>query len=240
MKFKIGDKVRVIKGLTEYNTGIEREELKELYLNNNFIVEDIEGNGDLYVKWLDKEYGYWFEENQLELITINEPVKYKSRGFEFVSAEQLQHDTEIDNLDELEKTFKLKLPKRGTSKSAGYDIFAPYDIILQPNEEIKVPTGLKAYMQDGEVLMAFPRSGLGFKYYCRLANTIAVIDSDYYNNPNNEGHIFIKLRNEGAKEMVIKQGDGMCQMIFMPFLLVDGDSFNNGEERKGGFGSTTK
>lgn len=88
--------------------------------------------------------------------------------------------------------------------------------------------------------MAFPRSGLGFKFYCRLANTVGVIDSDYYNNPKNEGHMFVKIRNEGTKIMEIKQGEGMCQMIFMPFLLVDGDSFDNGEERKGGFGSTTK
>ena len=158
----------------------------------------------------------------------------KTRGFEFISQGQYLED--FKGLTGVE----IQLPKRGTSKSAGYDIFAPFDITLQPNEEIKVPTGLKAYMQDGEVLMAFPRSGLGFKYYCRLANTIGVIDGDYYNNTGNEGHMFVKLRNEGTKPMTIKQGDGMCQMIFMPFLLVDGDSFNEGAERQGGFGSTTK
>jgi dUTP pyrophosphatase len=158
----------------------------------------------------------------------------KVRGFEFISTEQQLLDFKNDI-----NIMQLKLPKRGTSKSAGYDIFAPYYIKLQPNEEINIPTGLKAYMQDGEVLMAFPRSGLGFKYYCRLANTVGVIDGDYYNNPNNEGHMFVKIRNEGTKELIINQGDGMCQMIFMPFLLVDGDSFDEGEERKGGFGSTT-
>ena len=169
--------------------------------------------------------------------TINQVMKPRRlRGFEFVSMEQgLKDFDEASILD-----YELKLPKRGTSKSAGYDIFAPYTITLQPNEEINVPTGLKAYMQDGEVLMAFPRSGLGFKYYCRLANTVGVIDSDYYNNPKNEGHMFVKLRNEGTKEMTIKQGEGMCQMLFMPFLLADSDSFDEGETRKGGFGSTTK
>ena len=158
----------------------------------------------------------------------------KLRGFEFISTEQAIKDFGVDL-----SIAEPKLPKRGTKLAAGYDIFAPYNIILAPGEEINIPTGLKAYMQPGEVLMAFPRSGLGFKYYCRLANTVGVIDGDYYNNSNNEGHMFVKLRNEGNKEMVIKQGEGMCQMIFMPFLLVDGDSFDNGEERKGGFGSTT-
>lgn len=158
----------------------------------------------------------------------------KLRGFEFISTEQARKDFGKDL-----SIAEPKLPKRGTKLAAGYDIYAPYNIILAPGEEINIPTGLKTYMQPGEVLMAFPRSGLGFKYYCRLANTVGVIDGDYYNNSNNEGHMFVKLRNEGNKEMVIKQGEGMCQMIFMPFLLVDGDSFDNGEERKGGFGSTT-
>lgn len=160
----------------------------------------------------------------------------KLRGFEFISTEQAIKDFGED----LSLVTEPKLPQRGTKASAGYDIYAPYNIVLAPNEEINVPTGLKAYMQLGEVLMAFPRSGLGFKYYCRLANTVGVIDQDYYNNPKNEGHMFVKIRNEGDKEMLIKQGDGMCQMIFMPFLLADGDSFDNGEDREGGFGSTTK
>ena len=166
----------------------------------------------------------------------------KTRGFEFISAEQALKDCEPKRLNEVvfgENTSLIR-PKRGTCKSAGYDIFAPFNITLKPNEEIKIPTFLKAYMQDGEVLMAFPRSGLGFKYYCRLSNTVGIIDSDYYNNPNNEGHMFVKIRNEGNKTMTIKQGEAMCQMIFVPFLLADGDSFDNGDKRIGGFGSTTK
>lgn len=155
------------------------------------------------------------------------------RGFQFISQEQ--QDKDFLGLKPI-----LKLPQRGTSKSAGYDVFAPFDITLEPNEEVNVPTGIKAYMQDGEVLLAFPRSGLGFKFYCRLSNTIGVIDGDYHNNENNEGHIFIKLRNEGNETMEIKAGTGMAQFIFMPFLLADGDTFDNGDIRKGGFGSTTK
>lgn len=133
----------------------------------------------------------------------------------------------------------IKLPKRATRGSAGYDCFAPFDIALEPGDDIKVPTGIKCFMEDDDVLLAFPRSGLGFKYYCRVANTIGVIDSDYILS-DNEGHIFIKLRNEGNKTMNIPKGTGMCQFIFTKFLLTDDDSFENGEIRNGGMGSTTK
>ena len=224
--FSIGDKIIIKNTLNEWNTGIPQSELNTMYNNplqiSNILVEE----NTLYIKSNNGIYEWNFDINDIEKVIKKENNNMKLRGFEFIS----QFDNVID----------LKLPKRGTSKSAGYDIFAPFDITLQPNEEIKVPTFLKAYMQNGEVLLAFPRSGLGFKYYCRLANTIGVVDGDYYNNEDNEGHIFVKIRNEGNKTMTIKKGDGMCQMIFMPFLLVDGDSFDNGDTRKGGFGSTTK
>lgn len=156
----------------------------------------------------------------------------RTRGFELISKEQTVKDFENIEVGE------IKLPKRSTKESAGYDVFAPFDINLNPGDDIKIPTGVRAYMQQGEVLLAFPRSGLGFKYYTRLANTLGVIDSDYYYS-DNEGHIFIKLRNEGDKALFIKQGDAFAQFIFMPFLLADGDNFDEGETRNGGFGSTT-
>ena len=154
------------------------------------------------------------------------------RGFEMISQRQMNKDFETDI------EYEVKIPKRSTKESAGYDIFSPVDIILKPNEEVKIPTGLKVHMQQGEVLFVLPRSGLGFKYYTRLANTIGVIDSDYINS-DNEGHMWVKLRNEGDKDLFINQGDAFCQAIFMPFLLVDGDNFDDGEDRNGGFGSTT-
>lgn len=157
-----------------------------------------------------------------------------NRGFKIIKEEQYKKDFDVT-----EETV-VKLPKRATKKSAGYDCFAIQDIYLKPGEEVNIPTGIKAYMQDGEVLLAFPRSGLGFKYYVRLANTIGVIDGDYFENENNDGHIFVKIRNEGDKDMQIRQGEAMCQFIFVPFLLADGDDFDNGESRIGGFGSTTK
>lgn len=155
------------------------------------------------------------------------------RGFEFISKEQFDKDFDKDVIVE------LKLPKRSTKESAGYDIFAPFDIELPKGLELKIPTGIRVHMNQGEFLAIMPRSGLGFKYYTRLANTLGIIDSDYINS-NNEGHIWVKLRNEGDKDLHIKQGEAFCQAIFMPFLLVDDDNFEEGESRNGGFGSTTK
>ena len=153
----------------------------------------------------------------------------KVRGFEFISKEQQFKDN----------VTPTKLPKRETAYSAGYDCYSPIEFTLQPGEDIKVPTGIKAYMQPDEVLYALPRSGHGFKFYLRLANTKAVVDADYYNNEGNEGHIWIKIRNEGDKPLTIKEGEGMCQFIFQKYLIVDDDSLE-GEERIGGFGSTDK
>ena len=153
------------------------------------------------------------------------------RKFEYISIAQAAYDG-------LFYTGERKLPQRATKGSAGYDIYAPFKFVLNAGEEVKIPTGLKVHMNDGEVLVIVPRSGLGFKYYCRLANTIGVIDKDYI-CANNEGHIWVKVRNEGDKPMEIKGGEAFCQAIFLPFLITDDDSFDNGEERHGGFGSTT-
>ena len=155
----------------------------------------------------------------------------KVRGFEFISEDALRF-LKLEMSD-------VKLPRRATKHSAGYDIFSPIDFILNVGEEIKIPTGFKAYMLEDEVMKIYPRSGLGFKYYTRLANTTGIGDSDYYNNPDNEGHYWVKLRNEGDKDMIIKQGEAIAQAIFQKYLLVDGDNFDNGDKRVGGFGSTT-
>lgn len=153
------------------------------------------------------------------------------REFRVISEKQMKKDFGY--------VTNIKLPKRSTKESAGYDILAPYDITIKPNEDVKIPTGLRVYMNKGEVLLLFPRSGLGFKYYTRMANSIPVIDSDYVES-DNEGHIWVKIRNEGDKELHIMEGEAFCQSIFMPFLLVDGDNFDDGLQRNGGFGSTSK
>lgn len=162
------------------------------------------------------------------------------RGFEKVSIEQWMNDhQEKYSYHEWKDTYNdIKFPKRATKHSAGYDIYSPFDFKLNPNEEIKFPLGVKAYMLEDEFMAIYPRSGLGFKYYTRLANTIGIGDSDYYNNDENEGHYWIKLRNEGNVTMYVEKGEAVAQAIFQKYLMVDGDSFN-GETREGGFGSTT-
>lgn len=157
----------------------------------------------------------------------------RQRGFEKISKQQF--DKDFNNMNT--KYEDIQLPKRATAKSAGYDVYAPFYITLEPNEDITVPTGIKSYMLDDEVLFALPRSGHGFKYYIRLANVQGVIDADYYNNLGNEGHIFIKIRNEGNKIFSVKKGEAFCQFIFQKYLLADDDSFT-GKQRQGGIGST--
>lgn len=131
----------------------------------------------------------------------------------------------------------IRLPKRATVGSAGYDFFAPYDIALAPGETAKIPTGIRVKMEDGWVLMLFPRSGLGFKYRVQLDNTVGIIDKDYYDS-DNEGHIFIKITNDSkdGKSVNIARGTAFAQGIFTPFgITIDDDADGI---RNGGFGST--
>mgnify|MGYP004664576911 FL=1 len=131
----------------------------------------------------------------------------------------------------------IDVPKRATKGSAGYDFFSPIRFTLAPGNTIKIPTGIRCEMNEDWVLMCFPRSGLGFKYRLRLNNTVWIIDSDFAFS-DNEGHIFIKLTNEGDCPMVIKAGDGFAQGIFVQYGITEDD--NCDEIRNGGFGSTTK
>ena len=133
----------------------------------------------------------------------------------------------------------IPMPRRATSGSAGYDFALPYDLELKPGETAKIPTGIRAKIAEGWVLMIYPRSGLGFKYRMQLNNTVGVIDSDYYNS-DNEGHIFIKITNDTneGKTISLKAGDGFAQGIFMEFGIVEDDEADG--VRNGGFGSTSK
>lgn len=131
------------------------------------------------------------------------------------------------------------LPVRATVGSAGYDFFAPFDICLKPGESMLVPTGIRAKMDDGWVLLIFPRSGLGFKFRLQLNNTVGVIDSDYYDAAN-EGHIMCRITNDTneGKTLYVKKGDGFAQGIFMMYGITCDDDAD--KKRVGGFGSTTK
>ncbi len=138
----------------------------------------------------------------------------------------------------VEKVYRdIKLPQRSTTGSAGYDFYAPYDIELKPNEVLTIPTGIRCKIDEGWFLGCFPRSGHGFKYRLALANTVGIIDSDYYNS-DNEGHIMLKLCNGNINTLNIEKGNGMMQGILLPYGLAADD--NTDGIRNGGFGSTDK
>lgn len=150
-----------------------------------------------------------------------------SRGFEIVEAY---------------KNKKINLPVRKTNHSAGYDIEAAEDITIKPYQPgIKptlVPTGIKAYLNSDEFLLLANRSS-GPKKGLILANGIGVIDADYYNNIENEGHIYFQFFNHTDKAITIKKGDAIGQVIFQKYLTIDNEKENN-NKRTGGFGSTDK
>lgn len=168
----------------------------------------------------------------------------KIAKFEKVSLSQFNNDylnafPEL-NLKNIELIYqRIKMPKRATIGSAGYDFYAPFDIELKPGETIKVPTGIRVKISEGWVLTLYPRSGLGFKYRLQLNNTVGIIDSDYYGS-SNEGHIYIKITNDTNENRIIsiKEGEGFAQGIFLPFGITEDDEVS--EIRDGGFGSTTK
>ena len=156
--------------------------------------------------------------------------------FEKVSLSQFTEGFEGENAAAVYEG--IKLPKRATSGSAGYDFYSPCDITLKPGETAKVATGIRAWIEEGWVLKLYPRSGLGFKFRLQLNNTVGIIDSDYYNS-DNEGHIFIKITNDSneGKTVEIPAGTGFAQGIFVEYgITIDDDADG---VRNGGFGSTT-
>lgn len=170
----------------------------------------------------------------------------KTKGiakFEKVSLEQFKNDISdiIKDIDEIKRIYdNIKLPKRATVGSAGYDFYSPIDFKLFQDQTIKIPTGIRCRIDEGWVLQIYPRSGLGFKYRLQLDNTIGIVDQDYFYS-DNEGHIFIKITNDTknvAKICEVKEGNGFAQGIFMQYGLTEDD--NTDGIRNGGFGSTTK
>lgn len=175
----------------------------------------------------------------------------KQRGFEIVTAYQ-------EN--------KIKMPVRATHQAAGYDFEAAEDCLVpaiwkallknkqSSNEKddfslgeenrrylksTLVPTGIKAYMGHDEFLQLANRSSNPIKNQLLLPNGIGVIDSDYYNNESNEGHIYFQFINYGIKDYLIKKGDRIGQGIFLPFLKADNERATD-TNRSGGFGSSGK
>ena len=141
------------------------------------------------------------------------------RKFEKISFEQFKKDV----CDDKRLYNEYSLPKRETDFAAGYDFFALADFVIKPGEIKKIPTGVKVLMEDDEVLALVLRSSQGFIYNLRLINQFGVVDKDYYNNPTNEGHLWIGLKNEGKIDYVVSKGQGIAQGIFMKYLLTDDD-----------------
>ena len=141
------------------------------------------------------------------------------RDFEKISFEQFKKDvTEDINLYN-----EYELPQRDSDSTAGYDIYLLQDLIIEPNEIKKIPTGIKSFFEKDEVLFLIVRSSTGFKYNIRLCNQVGVIDADYYNNQNNEGHIWLKIQNEGKEKVIIPQGEAIVQGIFLKYLTTQSD-----------------
>lgn len=153
-----------------------------------------------------------------------------SNCFEKVSREQYLADGGDENAYD-----NIKLPVRATAGSAGYDFFAPVTLSVPAGGTVKIPTGIRCRMDNDRFLAIFPRSGLGFKYRLALDNTVGIIDADYY-GADNEGHIMIKMTNNGTRDLVVEAGKGFAQGIFLNYCLTDDDSASS--SRTGGFGST--
>ncbi len=141
--------------------------------------------------------------------------------------------------EELKEIYEdIRLPKRATAGSAGYDFYAPETFSLKSGETIKIPTGIRVEMEDGWVLKCYPRSGLGFKYRLQLDNTVGIIDSDYFYS-DNEGHMFAKITSDAKqdKTLTVEKGQGFMQGIFVEYGITVDDEVT--AVRNGGFGSTT-
>lgn len=131
---------------------------------------------------------------------------------------------------------EIHLPVRKTAKSAGYDIESAEDVDLQPGKVTLVKTGLKAYMPADEYLAIFIRSSMAIKHGLVLINSTGIIDADYYNNEDNEGHIMAAIYNTSSEVFHIGKGDRVAQGIFCRYLTTDDDAAEG--VRKGGVGST--
>lgn len=184
-------------------------------------------------KWNDCNFDLDFDCVSNICANSAKPVEpFTVRYFEKVSKEEY----EKHNLDVPYE--ELKLPFRSTTGSAGYDFVSTKNILLNPGEDVIIPLGWKCKMLKDEMLLMMPKSGLGFKHYTRLANTIGLGDSDFFNAENGEGHYMMKLRNEGDKPLEVKAGQKIGQAVLTKYLIVDGDSRLVGEKRTGGYGST--
>ena len=152
------------------------------------------------------------------------------RKFEIIKNEELIKYKDLFNSSD------VILPKRQTSKSSGYDFYLPYDVEIKKGEQVLIKTGIKVKLEDDEFLAIFIRSSMGIKKGLNLANQVGIIDSDYFGNIDNDGHIMIAIRNISDNDVSLKKHDRICQGIIMKYLVTDDDKTSS--TREGGFGST--
>ena len=153
----------------------------------------------------------------------------------FVHVSEGQYAADAAGFAERLPVGEIPLPRRATAGSAGYDFCCPVAVTLQPGEMRMVPTGIRALIEPGWVLVLCPRSSLGRKYGMRLANTVGIVDSDYA-GADNEGHMLLAVVNGGAAPFTLRPGDRMCQGILLPFGLAEEETVTGA--RRGGYGST--
>lgn len=166
----------------------------------------------------------------------------KIATFQKISLEQYTKDLKSTCLGYSSEKIKLiyksiKLPIRATTGSAGYDFFIPDDYFFSSRDTVRIPTGIRVQIEEGWVLQIYPRSSLGFKYRLQLDNTCGIIDSDYYYS-DNEGHIWLKMTNNGYESVSLLAGDAFAQGIFLPYGITYDDNVST--IRNGGIGSTNK
>lgn len=192
------------------------------------------------------------EEKVLEVLNKIEEERRKNRRIEKVSFEVFRGAVEKLNPGRFSESKIKELyedlpsPRRGTNSSAGYDFYAPYDFELKENERLVVPTGYKVSMNSDEIFSMYVRSSTGFKFNVRLCNQVGIIDADYYNNKDNEGHIMVAFHNHGDKVWEnftegkdVSEKSRIAQGIYTRYYVSDNDNASR-QERTGGIGSTSK
>lgn len=130
---------------------------------------------------------------------------------------------------------QIIIPSRKTKSSAGHDMCVPFNVKVMPGDTFKIPTGIRCWMQEDNVMLIFPRSSLGIKKNMSITNTIPVIDADYY-EAENEGHIIVCIKNNGIEPLYLNQGDAIVQCVFINYGVADEEEIIN--KRTGGIGST--
>ena len=158
--------------------------------------------------------------------------------FSKVSKDQFMEDVAKHSYITSEECYsEIILPERATEESAGYDFHMPFSVTIRPGGTCTVPTGVRVYLEPGMFLMIVPRSSLGFKFQLGLTNTVGIIDADYFDNLDNEGHIMVRLVNHGPHAVHLNKGDAFCQGIILPYGKTKNDK--PGGKRQGGLGSTS-